>query len=154
VRHRQNHPRTLETIPAFTERVNEIKTELAAVIRAEGIANKQNRLAAYQQRWNLLERVRQERGDDPTMAEVAGGRTGILVRDIKLVKHIDETDPVAGQRTFQKEYETFAVDTPMLKEWREIEKQMAMETGQWEEKTTVKGDLLLRRYIGVDPDDV
>lgn len=151
------HKVTLERwkqYPEFAERVNEIKTEIAAQLRAEGIANKRNRLAAYQRRWDLLEQVRAERGADPTMAAVAGGTTGVLVRDIKLVKHIDDSDPETGQRIWQEPQEVFAVDVPMLREWREIEKQMAIETGEWEEKQKVSGEMLVRRYVGVDPDDV
>lgn len=151
------HKATLERWkqhPAFSEKVNEVKIALAAALRAEGIANKRNRMAGYQQRWELLEQVRRERGDDPTMAQVAGGKTGLLVRDIKLVKHIDETDEETGQRIWQKEYEVFAVDVPMMREWREIEKQMAIETGEWEEKQKLSGEVLVRRYVGVDPDDV
>jgi hypothetical protein len=141
-------------VPAFAEKVGEARTAIAAAVRAEGIANKRNRLAAYQQRWELLEQVRRERGEHESMAEVPGGTTGILVRDIKLVKVLDDSDSEHGQRSYQREYETFAVDTPMLREWRELEKQMAIETGEWEEKQKLSGDVLVRRYVGVDPDDV
>jgi transcriptional regulator with XRE-family HTH domain len=86
-------------IPEFAARVEEITEENRAETRRIGIADKERRLAALNDRWARMRRVIEERADDPETAEVV----------------------------------EFAVDTGLLRELREIEKQAAVELGQWNE---------------------
>jgi hypothetical protein len=70
-----------------------------------------------------------ERAADPDMANVPGGRTGLLVRRVKVIGSGDNAREVC-------EYE---VDTGLLKELRELEKQAAVEAGQWSTTSEVRG---------------
>jgi hypothetical protein len=140
--------------PAFRERVGNHVATWRAELRQRGIAEKQNRLDAYNDRWQALQTVIAERGADPAMQRVPGGKTGLLVRQVKLVKvYITTGDPPedggedeedgAGERLesakLYVEQEEFAVDTGTLKALLDIEKQAAIETGQWEEKQVHSG---------------
>lgn len=100
--------------------------EVAAVaeLQVRGIASRENRIAAANDRWDRMKRVIDERAADPTMEKVPGGRTGLLVRTYKIVG----TGPSAYT------VDEFAVDTGLLKEMRELEKEAAQEVGQWLEK--------------------
>lgn len=142
--------------PEFTEKVNEAKSARAAALRAEGIAIKQNRIDAAVARWNDLETLRAERAADDHIASFPGGKTGFVAVDLKLVKTIIETtanDP-EGPMTSTREYWVHSFDNTLWTAYLNIEKQIAQETGQWEEKSTINGEVLVRRYVGVDPDDV
>ena len=56
--------------------------------------------------------------------DVAGGRTGLIVHNVKGVGKGDDF----------KLIDVYEVDTSLLKEMREHEKQAAIEVGQWQEK--------------------
>ena len=55
-------------------------------IRNKGIAVLENRVAAQNERWEQLQQIRRERGADPSMQDIPGGKTGWLIRRGKLVK--------------------------------------------------------------------
>lgn len=116
--------------------------EYRARIEAEGLANQQNRIDAYNRRWKLLEQIRKERAEDEWLADVPGGKTGFVVKQLKTVKHqyIPDPDDEDGKPS-QMIVETWesAVDTGLLRELRELEKQAAQDIGQWTEKREVTG---------------
>ena len=96
-------------------------TELVAAARAEiehgpVLAVRQKRLELLQERHNRLNLIVDERGAD--MAGVPGGKSGFLARDYK-----------------SDGREIYKVDGVLLSELREIEKQSAIETGEWQEHT-------------------
>lgn len=129
-------------LPLFAARVQQIIADLRAAILAEGIANKQNRIDKLVERHRLLEQVIVERG-------VAGGNapgtaTGLLVRTYKAVG-------IGSDMTLMEEW---SVDTSLLSEMRQTEKQAAQELGQWSEKTRIEVEDVTRRYHGVDVDKV
>lgn len=116
--------------------------EYRAKIESEGIANQQNRVDAYNRRWQLLEQIRQERAADDWLSDVPGGSTGFVVKQLKTVKHhyIPDPDDEDGKPS-QMTVETWeaAVDTGHLREFRELEKQTAQDLGQWTERREVTG---------------
>lgn len=122
------HVRTLgwwKRAPVFQARVEERRKAIRAAIWAEGIANKQNRIDALNNRWQRMQQVIDQRAErHPTVgaAEMAGASTGLLVLTVRYL-------PGGGR------VEEWAVDTGLLKELREHEKQAATEMGQWSEKT-------------------
>lgn len=151
--------------PEFAGRVEQLVAEFAAAVKAEGIANRQNRVAALNDRWQRIQQVIEARAADPAMQRAAGGSTGLLVRKVVLVKvynsateveEIEDDEAPEGDLLFSAkrsvEVEEFALDTGLLRELREHEKQAAQELGQWTEKHEHQGDLLLRQYVGVDVD--
>lgn len=115
--------------PSFAGRVAEIVAEIESEIRIRGIARQMKRVDALQHRWLLMKRVIAERSEADEMQGVAGGTTGLLVRTFKVVGNGPDAHVVPE----------FAVDTGLLKELREHEKQAAQELGQWTEKKQVTG---------------
>ncbi|SRR5579885_2187212 len=113
--------------PEFAARVAEIVSATRAAVQARGIAEKQNRLAALNDRWGRLQQIIRERGGDPAMATVPGGQTGLLVRELKAM----------GTGADMTLVEEFHLDAALLKEAREHEKQAAIELGQWTERKDV-----------------
>lgn len=123
--------------PAFRARVEEHRQLWRDQIKAEGIANKQNRIDALNERHRLMTEVIAARakahqwrsraaqeadpeGFDFQAYTAAGAETGLMVHVVTYLKD--------GRR------EEWAVDTGLLKELREHEKQAAQEMGQWNEK--------------------
>lgn len=179
--------------PDFQARVSEHVAAYRQAIRQRGIAVLENRVDALNQRWELLQQVVRERGADPSMAEIPGGSTGLLIRRGKLVKVYEptkialeghsegdpcpqcageegglprlvlgtvtnlatgnmrealicrvcgegwrETDTLASAKLNEIVYE-YELDTGLLKELREHEKQAAQELGQWTERKELSG---------------
>jgi hypothetical protein len=110
--------------PVFKARVDEHLRAFAEEIKRQGIANRQNRVDALNDRWRRLHQVIEARAADETM-KGAGHETGLLVRTYK-----------AGKLKLEEEY---AVDTGLLSELRAHELQAAKELGQWSERAEVSG---------------
>src|SRR5262245_59267178 len=70
--------------PAFSARVAEIVDRTRRAIEEKGIALKQNRIAALVDRQQRMQRVIEARATEHR--NVPGGDTGLLVRQVKLVK--------------------------------------------------------------------
>lgn len=126
----------------FMARVAHYKAEIAAAVKRQGIANKQNRIDAYNRRWELLEQIRMERANDEWLSDAPGGKTGFVVKQLKTVKHhyVPDPDDEDGKpSTMMVETWESVVDTGFLREFRELEKQAAQDSGQWTEKREVTG---------------
>jgi hypothetical protein len=85
-------------------------------------------MRAYDERWRELQRVIAERGADPTMQDVPGGRTGLLLKTVKVI----------GSGEAARQVEEYRLDAALLKELRELEKQAAEEAGQWTARPEVR----------------
>jgi hypothetical protein len=109
-------------LPQFIAAVEGHKTRWRAEIEAQGLANRQNRVDALQDRWERMRAVIDARADE--YADVPGGKTGLLVRQIKSIGFGQNNQTV----------EEYAVDTALLKELRAHEQQAAQELGQWLDK--------------------
>jgi hypothetical protein len=103
--------------------------------------NKQNRLDAYNRRWKLLHDVIDGRAEE-MQGEAAGTGTGLLVHQVKSIGFGPNNHTV----------DEYAVDTGLLKAMLELEKQAAVETGQWSEKHEFEGEVLIRGYGGIPAD--
>lgn len=104
----------------FQEAVEGHRHAIRQSIRSFGIAIRENRIKALNDRWKRLKRVIQCRAEDPEMMDVPGGDTGLMVHKLKMLGD-----------TATSEY---SVDTGMLAEMRQIESAAAGELGQLEEK--------------------
>ena len=116
--------RNWRKVPAFLDRVGEIREEYRAEIHARGIAVRENRVAAYNERWRRLQRVMDERANDPRLADIPGGNTGLVViTDWKKIGMggEDDKEPIMAP--------VASFDAALFKELRELEKQAAMEPG-------------------------
>jgi hypothetical protein len=105
-------------------RVLELQEKVSESLVAQSIAVKEARLRAANDRWLKMHTVIQERGSDPEMKDVPGGKTGLLCHDRKGVGSGDAAEVI----------DVYQVDTGLLKEMRELEQQAAKELGQWVEK--------------------
>ena len=115
----------------FRAKVDETAAEIAAEVRRIGIATITGRVRALNDRWNRMQRVIEARADDPGMAKAPGGSTGLMVHKIKSIGYGENA-------TLVEEYE---VDTGLLRELREHEKQAAQELGQWQDKVELTGSM-------------
>ena len=155
--------------PDFAARVEEIVAAERAAVKAQGIANKQNRLAYLQDEHDRITRLIAARADDLD-GEVPGGETGLLVREAKVVKvysveqvaqgqtvPLDEsTALLIPQKRVEIVYE-YPADVALLREARATLEQAAKELGEWTEKKEVTGkdgEPLFKVYAGVDVDEV
>ena len=112
-----------KTEEAFKARVAEHVAAIREALKDNGIAEKLNRVAAYNDRWKRMQEVIEQRAKAHADVE-AGGNTGLVVRQIKGI----------GKGENFREVEEYAVDTGLLRELREHEKQAAQELGQLTEK--------------------
>ena len=132
--------------PEFSAKVTEHYNELIERARRRGIARLDRRMDAYEDRHKRMTTLIRERARD-MRGEVPGGGTGLLVRVPKRVE-VTTTSKIAdgdgeptqeettASRTEVFEYE---FDAALMRELRELEKQVAQDTGQWSEKREVSG---------------
>lgn len=134
----------------WQDRLLAIQKREQDVLEATGIAEKQNRLNLYVDVANRLRRLLNARAAD-VGSEVAGGDTGLLVRQAKLVKvyetpenpKTDSEDELVSAKREVLVYE-YVLDAALLREVREFAKQTAQETGQWVEKQASSGDMKIQ----------
>ena len=91
------------------------------------IAQRRRRVDALQDRWRKMKRVIEARtvmATDDEGRVIPGGDTGLLVKQYRGIGHGESFTMV----------EEYAVDTGLLREMRELEKQAAQEVGQWIDK--------------------
>lgn len=112
----------------FKARVDALVESARAALEAEGIANRQNRLKAYNDRARLMAEVIRQRAENLKTVP-AGGNTGLLVRTVKGIGKGEDFQVV----------EEYQVDTALLREMRETEKQAAIEVGEWTENVKHSG---------------
>jgi transposase-like protein len=128
---------------SFMARVGAICDTFSTNLVARGIVERQARLDAYQRAFDKLEQVIAERAADPSMQEIPGGKTGLVVRRYKSIG--------AGESaSIVEEYE---VDTPTLKEIRATLQQTAQDAGQWSEKQSDGSDRKIRVTLKIDQRD-
>lgn len=125
----------------FVGRVKQIIEEIKAAIVARGIAERQNRVDAYNDRWRKMQEVINQRAKAYAHVTV-GGNTGLIVK---------QTKGIGKGKDFQI-VDEYAVDTGLLRELREHEKQAAIELDQWAERHehTGKGGEDLFKHITVE----
>lgn len=104
-------------------RISELRAEADSKVITDGILERSERIARLERRAVKLDEVIAARASDPSMLDVPGGHTGLLVRSYK----------AAGPQLVEE----FAVDTGLLKELRATEQQAATELGEWLTKTAI-----------------
>lgn len=107
----------------FRERVAEYREAIARTLLHESLAMRQNRIAGYNDLWMRLRQVIDERGEDPAMEGVPGGKTGLVRRITKAVGRAQEI------------VEDFEVDTATVQALLQVQRQAAQELGQWVDQT-------------------
>lgn len=115
--------------PNFRERVRSIVAEMRAAILSEGIADMATRIAALDDRWDRMRQVIIERAESPETAHVPGGKTGLIVHNVKGIGKGDDFQVI----------DLYEVDVGLLSELRAAEQQAAKQLGQWIEKGELTG---------------
>lgn len=112
-------------------RVAELSEKVTKAIVLREIGNRNDRVAAQNERWHLMRQVIKERAEEQLAAKAAGqkipagGATGLLVRTAKSL----------GSGAAAKIVIEYEVDTGLLRELRAHEQHAAQELGQWTEKS-------------------
>jgi hypothetical protein len=137
--------------PEFRAEVVRLHQVMGAVALRYALARQARRLQAMTERWLKLLRVIKARAKAPEMKKAPGGKTGLLVRTVKMIGRGDKT----------KEVEEFTLDAALLRELRELERHAAQELGQWGESAVLQRlaarvkamtDDELAAYLGPDGD--
>lgn len=102
----------------------QLREEFEREAITEGLARRAVRLREKMARHSLLKEVIAERADHMEMQDAPGGKTGLLALDYK------------GKDADRKVYK---LDAALLKEMRDLEREIAIELGQWAERKEVSG---------------
>lgn len=137
--------------PAFKAKVKAIIDAFRHRVMTTGIADRVNRVASQNERWQKMHQIIDERAVELD-GVCAGGGTGLLVRQPKQIKVLEartnvprefdemsEDDFIPTRQT--RLVEEFAVDTGLLSEMRQTELHAAKELGQHVEKSDVNFSL-------------
>ena len=132
-------------IPEFIARLNEHQQRLDAECYNYACGAKRERVRRLQLLINKIERVIEQRAKKyASDAEAIGGDTGMVIHRVRY--HKTGSDYV---RVTETEF-----DAALVRELRELHKQLAIEMGQWTEKRDVtSGGVPIKVYAGVDPSE-
>lgn len=128
--------------PEFAARVATLTEELYERARRRGIARLDRRVDAANDRHERLGKVISARAK-AYKGKHPGAETGLMVKTFKAIG--------GGEGAYH--LEEWTVDTGLLREMRELEKQIAQDTGQWTEKKEHSGPgggPILIEIAGVD----
>lgn len=137
--------------PTFARRVDEHRDIWRERVTRTGIAVVEKRIAIYNDTDARLQKVIDERAADPTMVNVPGGTTGLVVAEPMLVKVYDalssddageDDGPLMPTKQSRIVYR-YAVDTGLLKERRANLQQAAQELGQWIDRREEAHDITI-----------
>lgn len=107
-------------VPEFAAKVQEHAQKLIQRAREYGISSVLNRVAlADQLRAGLVQTV-MERAKDPEVASAPGGRTGLVVKQLKMIGFGENAEQV----------EQYSVDVAVIREIRALHQDVAKELGQ------------------------
>ncbi len=108
--------------PEFAARVQELIAIYAERALKFGLARRERRITVLSDMHDRILLVIEERAADPVLAQVPGGKSGLVVRRLR------------GLSMLREEFE---IDTGSVRELRGLEEQIARELGQWKEKSEV-----------------
>ncbi|MGI8746553.1 MAG: phBC6A51 family helix-turn-helix protein [Bryobacteraceae bacterium] len=115
--------------PEFQERLREITAAFREAVLSSGIAKIENRTKARHNRWIAMLKLIVARAADPSMQQVPGGETGLLVRQVKSIGFGRDSQIV----------EEYVTDTGLLRALETIEIAAAQDLGQFAEKHEFSG---------------
>lgn len=121
---------TWKSLPEFQLKVQDHVEHWHTELLRVGLGDKRRRIARLAERHRKLELLAEERAADPEIAKIPGGKSGFIVRRLKIVRGADGTSKAVPE---------YVVDAPLLSELRAIEEQIAVEVGDWKNKHEVTG---------------
>lgn len=108
-----------------SNRIAELRSLRAVSSGSTGLRNQQARVAALEDRWERMRLIITERANDPENQDVPGGKTGLLIKQVKQVGSGDRATMITS----------YVLDKDILGELRSHEQQAAEELGQWTRRT-------------------
>ncbi len=111
----------------FRARINEHISAYREKIRITGIAVVENRISDLNAVRLKLKQIMEERAADPDMQNVPGGKTGLIVRQVKGIGKGDDFQMI----------ELYSVDTGLISSLCEVSRQASQELGQWSDRAQV-----------------
>jgi transposase-like protein len=125
--------------PEFAARVREAAGVIGRAVLRYAVARRTRRVEDLDNLRSGLLQVIAERGASRHMQGASGGRTGLLVRRLRMI----------GSGDSAREVEEFEFDAALVRELREVERQAAQECGQWVERREQTGavELVLTEVI-------
>lgn len=127
----------------FTDRIAENVARLHAAMMRYPVAKRRRRLAVLDDLHTKALGVIADRAIEHE--EGPGGKTGLVVMQLKQVKHL-KVEEDGETRSWTEEQREYVVDTALMREIRAIHEQAAKELGQWTEKTEEVGGVR-REYV-------
>ncbi len=110
---------------AFSARVREIAADYSQRVFKQGLARRERRLAVLNDLHDKMLQVIAERADSPDLANLPGGKTGLVTKTLKGIGKGDDFQVV----------EQYEVDTATVREIRALQEQVATELGQLVSRT-------------------
>lgn len=107
--------------PEFARRVGQVTTAYAEGVLKHGLARKTRRLAVLNELHEKMLQVIAERATNSELADVPGGKTGLVTKTIKGIGKGDDFRVV----------EVYQVDIGTVGKICDVQKQAAEELGQW-----------------------
>lgn len=131
-----------KNFPEFQEQVTRHLEAIHARARRNGIARLDRRVRAANDRHKRMTALIEARAAEMA-GEVAGGETGLLVRQLKhITVRFESTKDGKTARTpnvTREEHYEYAFDAALVRELREHEKHVAQDVGQSVEKVEITG---------------
>jgi transposase-like protein len=106
--------------PEFAAYLKEMVAQYATLAERFSIGRVAKRVEVLDQNWRDMQRLKKERGRSDEMQRVAGGRTGLLVHDVKTV----------GSGEHARQVDIYRFDAALMREMRETAREAAEELGQ------------------------
>lgn len=110
-------------------RFKELSGKITEAVLEAAIESRDGRIRMYSEMQRRLWLIVEERGADPGMAKVAGGKGGFIARQIKAI----------GAGAAQRIVPEYVADVALSRELRGVLQQAAQELGQWTEKRELTG---------------
>lgn len=140
-------------LPLFRDAVAEHTAELERQTLRLAIARKRERLKVLDSLHSKSLALMTARAEQ--YADVPGGDTGLIVGQLKQVRHISESPKDDGPQTWTEEHWEYSADIGLMREIRATQEQAAKELGQWVDRSESFGAMTSTiQIVGVDAGDV
>lgn len=146
-------PRTIDEwkqLPEMRREIHRHHEAWAQELKEFGIGDQRRRLRDLQDLYDRLWVVIGRRAQSKAMRRAAGGDTGLVCREVKKFEQVAEQVPGKDGKPEtvlkNKAVVKFRVDTALIDELREIQKQAAIELGQWTEKRSLSGKVTFQPF--------
>lgn len=119
--------RQLLRFPTVRAAIDQLLAERSAAIKAEGIANLQNRIDDMNELRDSLKATKAARAADPAIRRAPGGEYGLQTITYKTIPNADPDKPAITVQEVK-------IDTGLITSWLNVLKQAPQDLGTWTER--------------------